>query len=131
MIIGVGIDLVQNSRIEKSLETHKLSFLKKILTKVEIDRIKKEAISIPHLSGVFAAKEAIIKSLTTYLGFSLNFQEVIITNDSNGVPKITIISKTAKEKLSKVRLFLSISHEKSCSVALCLAELNTINGPSQ
>lgn len=127
MIIGVGVDLVENSRIEKSLETHKVSFLKKFLTKVEIDRIKKETISIPHLSGLFAAKEAVIKSLTVYLGFTLNFQDVIITNHSNGAPEIKIISKAAKEKLSKIRLFLSISHEKSCSVALCLAELNTVN----
>lgn len=127
MIIGVGIDIVDNKRIKKALKTPDLAFMKKILTKTELNLINRQKKSYEHIGGIFAAKEAVIKSLTTYLGFTLNFQEVIITNHSNGAPKIAIISKTAEEKLSKVRLFLSISHEKSCSIALCLAELKTTN----
>lgn len=123
MIIGVGIDIVQNSRINKVLTTHKLKFLKKILTKDELTEIGKDRISIPRLAGVFAVKEAVIKSLTSYLGFSLNFQEIIITKSKSVVPEIKIINKIAKDKMSNIKLTISISHEKYYSIALSIAEI--------
>lgn len=124
MIVGVGIDLVQNSRIRKALQLHEFKFLKKILTEEERDRQKHpRSISIPHLAGIFAAKEAAIKSLSQYLGFPLNFQEIIVKSD-NDIPKIEIKSDRAKNKLSKVKISISISHEKNYSAAFAIAEIN-------
>lgn len=123
MIIGVGIDIVQNSRINKALATGKVNFLKKILTEEEQDRINTKQIITQHLAGIFAAKEAVIKSLTSYLGYSLNFQEIIITKSTAVVPKIEIISRVARKKLSNIKLTISISHEKYYSIALSIAEI--------
>lgn len=123
MVIGIGIDIVQNSRINKALATGKVDFLKKILTEEEQDRINTKQIITQHLAGIFAAKEAVIKSLTSYLGYSLNFQEIIITKSTAVVPKIEIKSKVARKRLSNIKLTISISHEKYYSIALSIAEI--------
>lgn len=114
MIVGVGVDIVQNSRIKKALATHKIKFLEKILANEELVQISKDKISIQHLAGIFAAKEAVIKSLSPFLGFSLNFQEIIIKNTTIVVPKINS---------TNVKLIISISHEKYYSIALAIAEI--------
>lgn len=123
MVFGVGVDLVQNSRISKALATHKINFLKKILTNEEFDEIGNKKISIRHLAGIFAVKEAVIKSLTSHLGYSLNFREIIVTKSTSEVPKIEITNKVAKKKLSNIKLTISISHEKYYSIALSIAEI--------
>lgn len=123
MIIGVGIDIVQNSRVSKALTLHKMKFLEKILTGYELKLLNKEKISIQNLAGIFAAKEAVIKSLSNYLGFSLNFQEIVVKKDTSNVPTIDILNKKVKDRLSNVKLIISISHEKHSSIALAIAEI--------
>ncbi len=123
MIIGVGIDLIQNSRIEKALKIHKINFLNKILTKEELNEVNKKKLSIPHLAGIFAVKEAVIKSLSSYLGFSLNFQEIVIKKNTNGVPEICFHNKKVQKKLSSIKLNLSISNEEHYSIAISIAEI--------
>lgn len=123
MVIGVGIDLVQNSRIRKALGTYKISFLKKILTNEELDEIGNKKISIRHLAGIFAAKEAVIKSLSSFLGFSLSFQEIIFKKGPTSIPIVIIINQKAKIKLADIKLAISISHEKYYSIALSIAEI--------
>lgn len=122
MIIGIGVDIVSNSRISASLKDNRLNFLKKILNKKELQRENYKNISIPHLAGIFAAKEAVIKSLSGVLGFSLNFQEIILTKDED-IPKVLITNITAQSKLSKVKVVISISHEKYYSIAFSVAEI--------
>lgn len=122
MVVGIGIDLVQNLRISKALAAYKISFLKKILTNVEFDEIGNKKISIRHLAGIFAAKEAVIKSLTSHLGYPLNFQEIVIKKNANGVPEICIHNKKVQKKLSSIRLNLSISNEERYSIAISIAE---------
>ena len=123
MIIGIGIDIVENFRIKKTLLEHKLSFVKKILTKKELLELSQEKVLNNQVAGIFAAKEAVIKSLTNFLGFSLNFQEVTIKKNQDGVPKVIINNQIAKQKIKKVQISLSISHEKSFTVAIAIAEL--------
>lgn len=122
MIVGVGIDIVENSRINKTISTYKLRFIKKILTKEELDQINVNKLSTQYLAGVFAAKEAVIKSLSSLLGFSLTFQEINLNKGLTVIPKVIINSKEAKDKLTNVKLSISISHEKYYSIALSIAE---------
>lgn len=122
MIIGIGIDLVQNSRISQALKRHRFNFLKKILTEREISKENQNKVSVQHLAGVFAAKEAVIKSLSTFLGYSLNFQEIIVQKNKDGTPIISISSNKSKEKLSNIKITISISHEQDYSTALSVAE---------
>lgn len=122
MIVGIGVDIIQNHRIHKALKISKVNFLKKILSKKEQTQLNTKHLTSQHIAGVFAAKEAIIKSLSSFLGFSLNFQEISIQKDKTGFPCVEIMNKSAGKKLLNTKLMVSISHEKYYSVAISIIE---------
>ena len=63
MIIGIGVDLVENMRIGELLEKHGRSFVEKIFTTGELDYAHKRRRRVEHLAARFAAKEAVAKAL--------------------------------------------------------------------
>jgi len=114
MIKAVGVDIVENSRIRKSLHKQGLSFLRKILTDKEIRNLGKNY-TAQHIAGIFAAKEATIKALASVK--KINFLDVTIKY-KNGRP-VTLLNQKIKYDL---RLHLSISHEKDYSLAVVICE---------
>ena len=119
-IVGVGVDIVDNKRIAKSIK-NKL-FLKRIYTKNEILMSKNNGNKISFFANRFAAKEAFVKSLGTGFRKSLNFKDISIKNSKLGKPSFLISNKIKKLikkrfKTSSFNFFLSISDEKNYSVA--------------
>ena len=124
-ILGIGVDIVDNSRIEKSLK-NKL-FIKRIFTNSEILIAKKIKDKKNYYSKRFAAKEAFVKSIGTGFRNNLNFKDIEVINDKMGKPyyvktkKITkIIQKNFNIK--KFNCFLSISDEKDYSTAFTIIQ---------
>ena len=124
-IIGNGVDIIKNSRINNSLKIK--GFLNRIFTKKEIEQGKKLKNKINFYAKRFAAKEAFAKSLGTGFRNNLNFKDIEILNDKIGKPyffrskKINnIINK--KFNIKKYNLFLSISDEKDYSVAFTILQ---------
>ena len=90
MIIGLGSDLIDIRRIERSLERHGHRFANRVFTKTEqeiSDSRKQRAASY---AKRFAAKEAFAKSLGTGFANSLNFKDITIINDKMGKPYFLI-----------------------------------------
>ncbi len=119
-VTGVGVDIVDNKRIAKSLK-NKL-FLKRVYTKQEILSSKKTINQINFFAKRFAAKEAFAKSLGTGFRKNLNFKDISIKNSKLGKPSFSISSKIKnmikkKFKTRSFNFFLSISDEKNYSVA--------------
>ena len=110
-ILGTGIDIVENSRINKSL--NKNSFIKRIFSNSEILIAKKIKDKKSYYSKRFAAKEAFAKSIGTGFKNNLNFKDISIVNDKLGKPSFIIsekIKKIVKKKFktSSFNFFLSI-----------------------
>ena len=65
MIKGIGIDLVDKSRIKDIYTKHGIRFENKILSLKELDELseRKDSNKIPYLSNNFACKEACSKVL--------------------------------------------------------------------
>ena len=123
--LGIGVDIVQNSRIRK-LITNK-NFLLRIFTKDEINKSKKIKNKIAFFSKRFAAKEAFSKALGTGFRETLNFKDISITNNKNGKPSIKINNKlhniiNKKFKTKKINTLLSISDESDYSIAFVILE---------
>ena len=119
-IVGVGVDIVDNKRIAKSIK-NKL-FLKRIYTKNKILMSKNNGNKISFFANRFAAKEAFVKSLGTGFRKSLNFKDISIKNSKLGKPSFLISNKIKKLikkrfKTNSFNFFLSISDEKNYSVA--------------
>jgi len=123
--LGIGVDIVQNSRIRKSI-TNK-NFLLRIFTNYEINKSKKIKNKISFFSKRFAAKEAFSKALGTGFRETLNFKDISITNNKNGKPSIKINNKLhnlikKKFKTKKINVLLSISDESEYSIAFVILE---------
>ena len=124
-ILGIGVDIVENSRIAKSL-TNKL-FIKRIFSNSEILIAKKIKDKKSYYSKRFAAKEAFAKSIGTGFRDGLNFKDISIVSDKLGKPTFVINKKIKKiiKKQFKITLFnffLSISDEKKYSIAYVILQ---------
>ncbi len=118
MIIGLGTDLVDIARIEKSLEKFGDKFIQRNFTAAE--QIKTDA---NHLAKRFAAKEAMSKALGTGIAGGIEFKDIEVRNDEAGKPYITLYNK-ALETLQNmtptdktISLHLSLSDEKNHAMA--------------
>ncbi len=102
MIKGIGIDMVELSRIEKII-TRKSSFVNRVLTENE-----------QALAGRFACKEAFSKAWGTGIG-AVGLQDIEILKEKNGAPKVT---KSPHDG----QVFVSISHTETSAVAQIILE---------
>lgn len=123
MILGTGIDLVKNQRIEELIAKYKDRFLNKVYTENEIDYCQQKAKPAVSFAARFAAKEALLKALGTGLRNN-SWQDIEVKNDKLGKPELKLSGKT-KAKADKMQvksIFLSISHEKVYSIAQVVLE---------
>ncbi len=119
MVRGLGTDIIEVERIRSNLEKYGSKFLEKILTPLEIKGCSHLADPTLHLSGRFAAKEAISKALGTGLGEHLEFHDIEILSNNDGKPIVTLSQKAALH-FNHPTLLLSISHCKSHATATAL-----------
>ncbi len=122
-IIGNGVDIIENKRIEKSLKIK--GFASRVFTQNEIKKSKKINNKINYFAKRFAAKEAFVKAIGIGFRDNINFRDIDIKNDKKGKPKIAIsnnVKKFLKKrfKLSKYKIFLSLSDEKKFSIAFVI-----------
>ena len=126
-ILGIGVDIVENSRIAKLIR-NKL-FIKRIFSNLEILNARRSKYKKKYYSKRFAAKEAFAKSIGTGFRNNLNFKDITIINNKLGKPSFVITNKIKKIvkkqfKISSFNFFLSISDEKKYSIAYVILQKN-------
>ncbi|KIE59275.1 phosphopantetheinyl transferase [Methylacidiphilum kamchatkense Kam1] len=118
-IIAVGIDLVENSRIESVLSRFGDRFLKKIYRESELAYCFSMANPIPHLSVRFAAKEAAIKALGSPIAY---WKDIEVLAKKNRAPQLFFHGEVLKLSSSKgvSSTYISLSHCRSTSAAVVI-----------
>jgi len=123
MIKGIGTDILQIDRIEKSLiRTPKLA--QRILTDRELAEFERSATPARFLAKRFAAKEAVVKALGTGIGNGVSWKHVEISKDDLGKPLVKL-SGGALERANTMSIgssFISYSDEKDYVVAMVVLE---------
>ena len=117
MIIGIGTDIIEISRIQKAVENK--SFLSKIYTKSEQQLFR----NYETLAGNFAAKEAVVKAMGT--GFKgCSPKEIEILRHESGKPYVVLHNKTKEifDSINGGNILISISHSKENAVAFAVIE---------
>jgi len=119
-ILGNGIDIVENSRIEKSIKNEK--FIKRIFSQYEIKASKKTKNKTNFFAKRFAAKEAFVKSIGSGFRYGINFNDISIKNNKLGKPDIYLNTKirsllSKKFNIKKFKIFLSLADEDKFSIA--------------
>lgn len=116
MIEGIGVDLLEISRIKEIL-SHNERFPQRILTEKEYAHFLKlgKHRSIEFLAGRFAAKEAFSKAYGSGIGKEFSFLDLEIMPDAKNKP-------IAKIDLYDGKIHLSISHSKDQVIAQVILE---------
>ena len=115
-IFGIGTDIINIKRMEKSIKKNGDNFINKVFSKNEISYCKKKKNPFPFYAKRFAAKEALSKALGTGIRKGIKFKNIEITNDDFGKPSIELKGTTAtflkkKIKTKKYFIYLSLSDD--------------------
>ena len=118
--VGVGVDIVENKRIQKLIKNKK--FISRIFSKSEIEKSKKIKNKINYFAKRFAAKESLSKAIGTGFRAGLNFKDISIRNDKYGKPLYQLNNNVKKLiysnfKVKKIKISLSLADEKKYSIA--------------
>ena len=117
MRVKCGVDIIEISRIQDSIEKLGDTFLNKVYTKKEIEYCENKGKNkYQHYAGRFAVKEAVFKAISEGIEdkFSITWKDIETLNDDNGRPKVEILFLKKKE-IENVDV--SISHCKDYAVA--------------
>ena len=128
-IIGNGVDIVKNQRIQKALKNK--NFLNRIYSRKEISASKKIKNKVNFFAKRFAAKEAFVKAIGLGFRNHINYKDIFVVNNIYGKPKLIINNKIKlimkkKFKYNNFKIFLSLSDEKNHSIAFVIIEKKNV-----
>ena len=125
-IIGIGVDIIKNDRIKKSIKNKQ--FVLRVFSKKEIIQSKKVKNKVNFFSKRFAAKESLVKAIGTGFRNGINFKDITILNNKLGKPSYQLNNKLKKLiyfkfKVKKIKIFLSLADEKKYSIAFSVIHI--------
>jgi len=124
VIYGVGTDVVEIGRIEKSLARFGEKFARRVLCEPELKRFRAHRLPAAYLAKRFAAKEAFTKALGTGIRSPANWHGLWVVNLPSGKPELQF-SEPLKKLLDKKGItaaHLSLSDEKGVAFATVILE---------
>ena len=96
-MIGIGSDILDIRRIEKTLLRFGDRFKKRIFTKSEIEKFEKRKLSTECFAKRFAAKEAAAKALGTGFRNGVYWKDLEVVNLPSGKPSINFYGNSKKQ----------------------------------
>jgi holo-[acyl-carrier protein] synthase len=124
MVIGLGTDLIEIERIERSVERFGERFLERVFTPGEIAYCYAKKASAESLAARFAAKEAGAKALGTGISRGVSWKEFEVRRQPGQRPELHLSGRAAEiaAALGVRRVSLSLTHSRAMSMAVVVAE---------
>ena len=97
MIIGLGNDIIDIRRIEKTLERYGDRFLCRVFTDIERAKSERRAARAASYAKRFAAKEACAKALGTGLRHGVYWRDMGVINLPSGRPTLRLTGGAARQ----------------------------------
>jgi holo-[acyl-carrier protein] synthase len=101
MIIGIGADLIDIRRVEKTLERFGDRFTRRCFTEIERAKSDARANRAASYAKRFAAKEACSKALGSGISMGVNWRELGVVNLPSGQPTLRLTGSAA-ERLARL-----------------------------
>ena len=101
MIIGLGNDLIDIRRIEKTIDRFGARFINRLFTEKEQARSERRANRAASYAKRFAAKEACSKALGTGLRKGVYWRDMGVSNLSSGKPTM-VLTGGALQRLQEI-----------------------------
>jgi holo-[acyl-carrier protein] synthase len=128
MIIGLGSDLCDIRRIEKTLERFGDRFVARVFTTVEQRKAESLAHSAATYAKRFAAKEACAKALGTGFSRGVFLKDIGVVNGPSGAPTLALTGGAAKRLASilpndhEAHIHLTLTDEPPLAMAVVVIE---------
>jgi holo-[acyl-carrier protein] synthase len=124
MILGVGTDLIEISRIARSIERYGDHFLHRVYSAGEIAYCSRKRNSAESYASRFAAKEAAAKALGTGISFGVSWREFEVTREPGLRPEIRFHGRAASiaASLGVSHTALSLTHSRDLAMAVVILE---------
>ncbi len=128
MIIGIGNDIIDIRRIEKTLERHGERFTQRVFTDIERRKSDRRAQRAASYAKRFAAKEACSKALGTGLSQGVYWRDMGVVNEPSGKPTMQL-TEGASRRLKRLtpdgrtaRIHLTMTDEYPYAQAIVIIE---------
>ena len=95
MIIGIGSDLIDIRRVEKTLERHGARFIARVFTEIEKEKSERRRERAASYAKRFAAKEACAKALGTGISRGVFWRDMGVVNLPGGKPTMRLTGGAA------------------------------------
>ncbi len=129
MIIGLGNDIVDIRRIEKTLENYGDRFVQRIFTETEQKKSDGRAQRAASYAKRFAAKEACSKALGTGFNAGVFWRDLGVVNEPSGRPTMELTGGAAKRLREMtpvghtVRVHLTMTDDHPYAQAIVIIEV--------
>ena len=124
MVVGLGTDLAEISRVARSIERFGQRFLERVYTPGEIEYCMRKKGFAESFAARFAAKEAGAKALGTGISRGVSWQEFEVRRAPSGKPSLHLSGRAAQlaAELGMVRMALSLTHSREFAMAVVIME---------
>lgn len=123
-VLGIGIDIVETTRIEHSLTRFGERFLHRVFTAGEIAYCQSMKYPARHFAARFAAKEAVSKAFGTGIGKSMGWKDIDVHREGSGQPFV-VLEGGAKQLAAHHNVsavWISLSHTDHNAAAMAVIE---------
>ncbi len=123
MILGIGTDLLEVSRMEQELSKGSAGIKDDVFTPSEIAYCEGRRYPARHFAARFAAKEALVKALPD-AGVTLRLQDVEVERTETGAPRLVLHgeARDAAWRLGVKKILVSLSHTDGLATASVVLE---------
>jgi len=125
MVLGLGTDLVEIERVQRSIDRFGERFLHRVFTEGEIAYCqRKKNHSAESFAARFAAKEAGAKALGTGISRGVGWREIEVRREPGERPRLHFSGRAAERAAAMgVRnVQLSLTHSREVSMAVVTVE---------
>jgi len=123
-VIGIGVDLIECARIQRSIDRFGDRFLHRVFTDGEIEYSTSMKFPERHLAARFAGKEAVSKAFGTGIGKAMGWRNIDIRRRPSGEPFL-VFSGPAEELAAKrgvTSALITLSHTEHHAMASVVLE---------
>ena len=124
MIVAIGIDLVEVSRMEEVFARRGERFRARVFTEGEIAYCERRASKLASYAARFAAKEAAMKALGTGWSEGVGWMDIEVISQPNGAPALQLHGRALERmrELGARKAHISLTHSGNLAIAEVLLE---------